>query len=50
MIDNAVVTDADGKPLEHALDECLRDAIDSLALPALVKPGKLPIQYTFRFD
>jgi hypothetical protein len=50
VIDNAEVTDADGKPLEHALDECLRDAIDSLALPPLGKPGKLPIQYTFRFD
>jgi hypothetical protein len=50
VIDNAEVTDADGKPLEHSLDECLRDAIDSLALPALGKPGQLPIQYTFRFD
>lgn len=50
VIDNAEVTDADGKPLEHALDECLRDAIDSLALPPLGKPGKLPIQYTFHFD
>jgi hypothetical protein len=50
VIDNAEVTDADGKPLEHSLDECLRDAIDSLALPPLGKPGKLPIQYTFRFD
>jgi hypothetical protein len=50
VIDNAAVTDADGKPLEHSLDECLRDAIDSLALPPLGKPGKLPIQYTFHFD
>lgn len=50
VIDNAAITDADGKPLEHSLDECLRDAIDSLALPPLGKPGKLPIQYTFHFD
>jgi hypothetical protein len=50
VIDNAEVTDAEGKPLEHALDECLRDAIDSLALPPIGKPGKLPIEYTFRFD
>ena len=50
VIDNAVVTDADGKPLEHALEECMRDAIDSLALPPIGKPGKLPVQYTFNFD
>ena len=50
VIDNAEVTDADGKPLEHALEECMRDAIDSLALPPIGKPGKLPVQYTFNFD
>ena len=49
VIDNAAVTDAEGKPLERSLDECLRDAIDSLALPPLGKPGKLPLQYSFRF-
>jgi hypothetical protein len=51
VIDTEAITDADGVPLEATLDTCLRDAIDSLALPPLgAKAGKLPLQYTFRFD
>jgi len=50
VIDNAAMTDASGQPLAAALDECLRDVIDSLALPPLGQPGKLQIQYTFKFD
>jgi hypothetical protein len=50
VIDTDAVTDGDGQPLERKLDTCLRDVIDSLALPPLGVPGKLKLQYTFRFD
>lgn len=50
VIDTGEITDADGKPLDRQLDDCLRNAIDSLALPPLGSTGKLQLQYTFRFD
>ncbi|MEO8553739.1 MAG: hypothetical protein ABI678_27390 [Kofleriaceae bacterium] len=50
VIDTTQIIDADGKPLPKDIDECLRDTADSLSLPPLGKPGRLPIQYTFRFD
>lgn len=50
VIDTAAVTDADGRPLAPAVDTCLRDAIDALALPPLGDGGRLPLDYTFRFD
>jgi hypothetical protein len=50
VIDTADIHDPAGKTLDHTLDECLRDTIDSLALPPLGQPGKLQIQYSFRFD
>lgn len=50
VIDTEQVTGADGTPLPAALDECLRDRIDALALPPLGAGGRLPLQYTFTFD
>lgn len=50
VIDTEEITDADGRPLPAALDECLRDRIDTLALPPLGEGGKLPLKYTFNFD
>ena len=50
VIDTDRVTDGDGTPLDPALATCLRDTIDTLALPPLAKLGKLPLQYTFTFD
>ncbi len=50
VIDTEQVTGADGAPLPAALDECLRDRIDALALPPLGAGGRLPLQYTFTFD
>lgn len=50
VIDTDELKDASGRALDHELDTCLRDAIDSLALPPLGERGKLQIQYTFRFD
>lgn len=51
VIDTEAIKGADGQPLATKLDECLRDVIDSLALPPLGdKGGKLPLQYTFKFD
>ncbi|HEY5946392.1 MAG TPA: hypothetical protein VIV40_12905 [Kofleriaceae bacterium] len=50
VIDTDAINDADGKPLDPKVDSCLRDTIDSLALPPLGQLGKLNIQYTFRFD
>ncbi|MEP6859775.1 MAG: hypothetical protein ABJE66_04090 [Deltaproteobacteria bacterium] len=50
VIDTADVLGPDGKKLGPTLDTCLRDSIDSLALPPLGQPGKLQIQYSFKFD
>lgn len=50
VIDTELITGADGRPLPAALDECLRDRIDSLALPPLGAGGKLPLQYSFDFE
>jgi hypothetical protein len=50
VIDTNAITDAAGKPLARALDDCLRDTIDSLALPPLARGGKMNVQYSFKFD
>lgn len=51
VIDTDAVKNATGEPLEPKLDACLRDAIDTLALPPLgPNAGKLLVQYTFVFD
>lgn len=50
VIDTADILGPDGKKLGSTLDTCLRDSIDSLALPPLGQPGKLQIQYSFKFD
>lgn len=50
VIDTERVTDEAGAPLPEALETCMRDAIETLALPGLDKPGALPLQYTFVFD
>ena len=51
VIDTEAIKDSAGQPLEPSLDTCLRDAIDSLALPPLgPRGGKLPLQYTFKSE
>lgn len=50
VIDTDGIKDAAGNPIAPKLDECLRDTIDSLALPPLGRGGKLKVQYTFKFD
>jgi len=50
VIDSADIVGPDGAKLGAQLDSCLRDSIDSLALPPLGQPGKLQLQYSFRFD
>ena len=50
VVDTEAITDRGGKPIDAKLDECMRDTIDALALPPLGQPGKLKVQYTFRFD
>jgi hypothetical protein len=50
VIDTADILGPDGKKLGPTLDTCLRDSIDTLALPPLGQPGKLQIQYSFKFD
>ena len=51
VIDTKEIEDEDGKPLPAALDTCLRDAIDSLALPPLgPQGGRLDVKYTFKAD
>jgi hypothetical protein len=51
VIDTEAITGEDGAPLDATIDTCLRDTIDSLALPPLgPKGGQLPLKYTFTFD
>ena len=50
VIDTSRITGGDGAPIAPAVDDCLRNAIESLALPPLGVPGKLALQYSFRFD
>jgi hypothetical protein len=51
VIDTDGITDAGGKPLPARLDDCLRDTIDSLALPPLgATGGRVKVKYTFKFD
>jgi hypothetical protein len=47
---DAIVGATDGGTVDPKIDACMRDVIDSLALPPLGKPGKLKLEYTFRFD
>jgi hypothetical protein len=50
VIDTDGLTDKDQKPLDPKLEECLRDAIESLGLPPLGDhPGTVRLQYSFRF-
>lgn len=50
VIDTERVTGDDGQPLDRAIEDCMRDAIETLALPPLGAPGKLPLEYSFRFE
>jgi hypothetical protein len=49
VIDTDAIVDKDGKALEPKVDECMRDTIESLALPPLATGGRLKLQYTFKF-
>lgn len=49
VIDTGEMKDGNDKPLPAELDDCLRTAIDSLALPPLEVGGHLPLQYSFVF-
>jgi hypothetical protein len=51
VIDTEGITDASGAPVAAKIDECLRDTIESLALPPLgSQAGKVKLQYTFKYD
>ncbi|MFT3695588.1 MAG: hypothetical protein QM831_20800 [Kofleriaceae bacterium] len=50
VIDTPQMTDGEDKPLPKDIDDCLRNTADSLALPSIGKAGRLPVQYTFKFD
>jgi hypothetical protein len=49
IIDTDNIVDKDGKPIDAKIEECMRDTIDSLALPPMAKPGKLKVHYSFSF-
>jgi hypothetical protein len=49
VIDTDQITDEDGKPLDKQVDDCMRDALETLAMPPLGMPGKLQLQFSFRF-
>ena len=51
VIDTSEITDENGEPLPPQVDTCMRDTIDSLALPPLAdKRGKVLVQYSFDLD
>ncbi|MBK9036198.1 MAG: hypothetical protein IPL61_33970 [Myxococcales bacterium] len=50
VIDTAAIHDRTGQPIDPALDACLRDRIDELALPPFGTGGTIALEYTFRFD
>lgn len=51
VIDTELIKDGNDKPVDPALDTCLRDVIDSLGMPPLGDVGgTLKIEYTFRDD
>jgi hypothetical protein len=50
VIDTPTMTDEDGAKLDPKLDDCLRETIETLALPPFKVGGVLRMQYSFRFD
>jgi hypothetical protein len=50
LVDPDQLGDADGKPLDPRIAECLRTTLSSIELPPLRQGQELSIQYTFRFD
>jgi hypothetical protein len=50
VIDTEAMRDRGGAALAPELDDCLRTAIESLALPPLEVGGTLPLEYSFVFD
>jgi hypothetical protein len=50
VIDTDEMKDEQGKPLAKEVDDCLRSTFDSLELPPLKSGGRLPLQYSFKFD
>jgi hypothetical protein len=49
VVDTDNIVDKDGKPIDAKIEACMRDTIESLALPPMAKPGRLQLEYTFRF-
>jgi hypothetical protein len=51
VIDTSEIKDENGEPLPPQVDTCMRDTIDSLALPPLSdKRGKVLLRYSFELD
>jgi hypothetical protein len=50
VIDTDAIVGRDGGVVDGKVDACLRDTIDSLALPPLGRPGRLQLEYSFRFE
>jgi hypothetical protein len=50
VIDTKALHDGSDQPLDPAVESCMRDAIDSLELPPLGQPGRLDLEYSFKFD
>lgn len=50
LIEPTEMFDHEHKPLDPALDRCLRDTFATLELPPLDEGDRLDIQYSFRFD
>lgn len=50
VIDTDEIKADNGAKMDPKVDACLRDTIDSLALPPLGKAGKVGVQYSFKFD
>jgi hypothetical protein len=49
VIDTDRITDKAGNPIDQKIEDCMRDTIESLALPPMPDRGILKLQYTFKF-
>ena len=50
VIDADQIFDDKNQPIPKALDECLRNTMQTLALPPLDSDDQIKIQYSFRFE
>lgn len=50
LIDASALTTMDGKPLSARLDDCVRDVMQTLALPPMRLQDEFKVSYQFQFE